>query len=300
MTIIDIERLTTFLKVAQYGSFQQVAEQSFLSQRAVSKQIKQLENDLGVTLFVRGKNKITLTPQGKMFLSSAQDIVNNYMSALSELKRFDQNNQNVLRIGYFSAFEKKLLEDASFKLLQKMPELNLIIREESNEHLVQSLDNGNLDLALSIDYGISPVPVGSELKSVPIFQGQMLMGISTLNPLSTNEEIHPGDLKDYPILYYSPESSTFLLESFLATIPEVQDFERIQRVSSVEQMHLLVALNQAVAFYPGGLLSNRRVSADGHIKYLQIMSKHSQAYTIVALYNPKHDNPLLKSLLQSF
>ncbi|MGL0749268.1 LysR family transcriptional regulator [Secundilactobacillus paracollinoides] len=84
---MDINRLQTFLKIAQYGSFQKVAEKEYVTQRAVSKQMTQLEAELNVTLFNRGKNQISLTPQGHQFLSSAQDIVNNYLSALTELQQ---------------------------------------------------------------------------------------------------------------------------------------------------------------------------------------------------------------------
>ncbi len=149
---MDLNRLKTFLKVAQYGSFKQVADENFITQRAVSKQMRQLEDELNVTLFHRGKNKVTLTPEGHRFISSAQDIVNNYTTALNDLHRSISSDQ-MLRVGYFSVFEKKLLQNALYSLLKVNPKLSLAIREGSNEHLTESVRNGSLDLALSISYG---------------------------------------------------------------------------------------------------------------------------------------------------
>lgn len=298
MISIDINRLRTFLKVAQYGSFKQVAAQEYLTQRAVSKQMTQLEAELNVPLFIRGNNKITLTAQGKVFLTSAQDIVNHYMSALTALQHYDQTQQR-LRVGYFSAFEKHLLQDPLFQLRQQFPRLAVDIHESSNEHLTHNVSNGELDLALSIGYGTASLPDDSTLMAQSIYQGKMVIGVSTLNPLSQHTQLAPTDLRNRPMLYYSPESSTFLLNRFLATMPFIHDYEQIQRVTSTEQMHFLVALDQAYAFYPSGLLSQKQLQADQQINYLPIVDSHTQRYDIVALYDPKNKNPMLKPLLQA-
>lgn len=296
MLLIEINRLRTFLKVAQYGSFKRAAEKTFLTQRAVSKQMTQLENELAVPLFIRGDNKITLTPQGKLFLTSAQDIVNHYVSALTELRQYSQTQQS-LRVGYFSAFEKNLLQNPLFKLRQQFPKLALSVHEMSNEHLTQNVSTGELDLALSIGYGTASLPKASKLMSQPIYHGTMVIGVSTLNPLSQQTTLSPIQLTNRPMLYYSPESSTFLLNRFLATMPFIHDYEQIQRVTSTEQMHFLVALDQAYAFYPSGLLAEKQLQADPQINYLPVADQHTQRYEIVALYDPKNKNPMLKLLL---
>lgn len=296
---MGLNRLKTFLKVAQYGSFKQVADENFITQRAVSKQMRQLEDELNVTLFHRGKNKVTLTPEGHRFISSAQDIVNNYTTALNDLHRSISSDQ-MLRVGYFSVFEKKLLQNALYSLLTVNPELSLTIREGSNEHLTESVRNGSLDLALSISYGQPAVSPQSNLTVRTIFTDEMVMGVSTLNPLSKHSVLTAQDLSTLPILYYSPETSTFLLESFMASMPFLDDYSRIHRVTSTEQMDILVALNQAFAFYPGGLINHRRTSADGQIRYLPISSVLPQSYDIVALYNQVNQNPMLEKLLGEF
>ncbi len=142
---MDLDRLQTFLKVVQYGSFQQVAAREYRSQRTVSKQMTQLENELKVTLFDRGQNRIRLTPQGRLFWASAQDIVNNYTTALTELRQFNVPTDQILRVGYFSAFEQRLLLPALYDLKQQHSELQLVVRQRSNEHLAQQVADGSLD-----------------------------------------------------------------------------------------------------------------------------------------------------------
>lgn len=292
---MDIDRLKTFLQVAQLGSFKQVADKEFRSQRTISKQITQLETELNVQLFNRQANQITLTTQGKFFLATAQDVVNNYTSAVTELQKISQGATEFLNVGYFSAFEKRLLQAGLKQVLLTTPNLELNIRNESNEHLTQSIINGQLDLALSISYGQPAIGSSSNLKSLPIFAGEMVMGVSKLNPVSTKKRLSETDLKSRPILYYSPESSTFLLESFLASTPLLKSRENIQRVSTLEQMNMLVALNQAIAFYPGGLIAQSEQEDD--IAYLHVGNSDQQHYEIVALYRSDNANPMLQSLL---
>ena len=292
---MDLDRLQTFLKVVQYGSFQQVAAREYRSQRTVSKQMTQLENELKVTLFDRGQNRIQLTPQGRLFWASAQDIVNNYTTALTELRQFNVPTDQILRVGYFSAFEQRLLLPALYDLKQQHSELQLVVRQGSNEHLAQQVADGSLDLALSINYGRPAVTPESQLTAVPIYHNQMVIGVSRLNSLSRLSQLPPSALATLPILYYSPESSTFLLESFLASAPFIQNYEQIRRVPSAEQMHLLVALNQALAFYPAGLVPTEH---DEQVAYLPIADDAQQGYDIVALLKLNRSRPLIAKLVQ--
>ncbi|WP_404814658.1 LysR family transcriptional regulator [Secundilactobacillus malefermentans] len=298
MNNLDINLLKTFLSVVQLGSFSKVADKEFLSQRAVSKQISKLEADLGVALFTRNANQIQLTPQGKFFFSSAQDIVNNYSTAVSELNQMNQQSPETLRLGYFSAFEKQLLENALLPVVANHPNLHLTVREESNEHLTESVSNGSLDAALSISYGRPALAPTSRLTEKPIFQGKMVMGVSNLDPLSQQTALSPADLADKSILYYSPESSTFLLESFLASVPFITNFEQIKRVTSLEQMALLVSLNQAFAFFPQGLIAGTNQEL-ANLTLLPISDSKSQTYQIVVIYNTENKNPNLKRFLKT-
>ncbi|GEO74259.1 transcription regulator [Levilactobacillus namurensis DSM 19117] len=297
---MDIDKLKTFLQVAQYGSFKQAAVKQYRSQRAISKQITQIETELGVTLFWRHANRITLTPQGRFFQSSAQDMVNNYTQTLADLQAFNQQARRTLQVGYFSAFEERLLRQALFQMKKRDPNLYLTLREESNEHLVESVRNGSLDAALSINYGQAPTLSSPELATQPIFSGEMVMGVSTLNPLSQQKFLTPADLAGKPVLYYSPESSTFLLESFQARMPFMVDNQQIKRVTSVEQLQMAVALDQAMAFYPAGLLDQSLMTVDSHIVLLPVHQAPRQDYEIVVIYRRGNPNPTLADLFAQF
>ncbi|PIO83344.1 hypothetical protein BSQ39_07145 [Loigolactobacillus backii] len=293
--------MKTFLLVSQLGSFEKAANVELRSQRAVSKKMTSLENELGIQLFDRRTNRIKLTVAGQYFVGTVQDLLQSYQSAVQQLQDVQQHNA-VLRIGYFSIFEAALLHRSLKKLQEKRPATQFVLQELSNEHLTESIVNGNLDLALSINYGIDPLADTPKLGSFDLYQNQMVLGVSPLNPLANKKVVEQADLQGKDILYYSPEGSTFLLESFLFNNPSIQNYEHVRRVSSFEQMQLLVALNQAIAFYPQGLLNSSllaNLQDTRDIIFKPIASPTSkQAYRIIAFYSPSNQNPVLKDYLR--
>lgn len=70
---MNLDQLKVFLTVSELGSFQKAAQANYVSQRAISQQMKRLEDELGVKLFIRGKNRIQLTSAG-IFLKSAAKL----------------------------------------------------------------------------------------------------------------------------------------------------------------------------------------------------------------------------------
>src|SRR5260370_9102553 len=95
---MEIRQVRYFMEVAAGGSFNQAASRLHLTQPAVSRQIKALEEALGVVLLARGKRSVTLTPEGEIFYEEAQDP----LAHINRLVRRVQSNQSraVLRVGY--------------------------------------------------------------------------------------------------------------------------------------------------------------------------------------------------------
>lgn len=184
---MEISRLKTFLYVVQFGSFQKAADKLFLSQRAVSKQISQMEAELNIQLVERRTNRIALTPAGRAFYASAQDVVNNYDHAVSALHETTHQSPH-LKVGYFSRFEQRLLQTALLALAHEQPTIRFTVKEESNEHLAQSIENHELDPALSIQYGNVAINLPG-LTIQPVYTNTMVMGVSQLSPLSRNDHL---------------------------------------------------------------------------------------------------------------
>ena len=294
---MNFDQLNTFITVVETGSFQKTASLEYISQRAVSQSMKKLEDELGFKLFVRGKNKISITNQGQEFYLKAKDVIHSLNVEINSLKNHQANEYTELKIGYFSPFEGALLTDQIILCKKKHPKINFKITEESIEHLISDVSIGILDLAYILDYG-SQEFLNSNLTNQSVYKSKMLIGISKLDPLSTEAEFPLSALREKPILYYSSEKSNYLKQGFLSTLPDNYHNLSVARISTIEQMQMLVSTNQAYAYYPDGLVK-KALTLDSNIKYLPIAGENNtQYFKIQAIYRKNDKNKILKDFLE--
>jgi DNA-binding transcriptional LysR family regulator len=95
---MELRHLRYFAAVAAHGSFSRAAKQLHLTQPALSRQVKSLEDEIGVALIVRGQNTISLTSAGEDFYEEAKDILARVDVAVRRIKTRPQ--EETLRIGY--------------------------------------------------------------------------------------------------------------------------------------------------------------------------------------------------------
>lgn len=293
---MNFTQLNTFITVVETGSFQKAAATQYISQRAVSQSIAKLENELGFKLFERGKNKISITSQGQEFFLKTKEILHSFSVEINSLRHEVATTYQELKVGYFSPFEGALLLQKIFDANQKQPELKIKITEESIEHLISDVSLGILDLAFILDYGDQEF-LTKNLTNKSIFQSKMVIGVSKLDPLSRSTVFPLTALKEKPILYYGPEKTNYLKHAFLATLPEAYQNLPVARISTIEQMQILVSSNQANAYYPDGLLQPTD-SPSEKIEYLPLEGNSSaQNYHVQAIYQKKTEK---KKLIQQF
>lgn len=294
---MDINKLKTFLTVSKSGSFKSAAEKLFLSPRAVSKQMDQIENELGVELFNRNKNSTKLNATGKQFIVTAQDIVNSYNDALTRIQTIDNAPENKLQIGFSSMNQATILQSTFLPYMIKNPNVQIELREESGQRLTNLINRDALDFAVTPFYAINQDIESFEMvKSIKLVEGELLIGISRANKLSENDTISLNQIKDMKLLYYSSSDSSYLRDVFFKKFEGYFEKDMISRVSSLEQRDMLVASNNGVGFYPSPLVKKEQ-SQNPMIKFLKIKDDVNKYYASSFLYNKNNKNPLLKKLI---
>lgn len=108
---MDFEQLQLFIEVTKEGSFDRVAEQNYSTQRTISRKINKLEKELGVTLFLRKSNSISLTRAGIVFADEVQEYLRKMNQTISNLHELQNNDLFNLKIGYYSMFDGVLMRD---------------------------------------------------------------------------------------------------------------------------------------------------------------------------------------------
>lgn len=286
---MDFERLRLFTTVVEEGSFQKAAEKNYVSQRAVSQSMKKLEQELKLQLFMRENNKIIVTQVGEEFYLKVKDMLHNFDVNLKSLQNQTVDPYHELKIGYFSPFEGRLLAKQLVKIRKADPFTNYRVTEESAEHLISDVKLGILDCAYILKYGTHS-EITDELNVKTIYQNNMVIGVSKLNKNYSLSKFPISELYSKPILYYSPEESHYLKKEFLSSLLIAPTDIHLARMSALEQMQMIVALDQAIAYYPNGLI--QEVWADNDlIKFMPLETNNSsQTYRISCIYSKKHAN----------
>ena len=296
---MNLNTLHLFLTVAHDGSFQKAAEHQYLTQRAVSKKISKLEEELNVRLFDRDKNRIELTPAGHYFVKRAREILNDVNDSASSLQLFAQPDTEQLNIGYISAFEGAVLRKNILQYQENTADSSVIfnVLEEDIEKLFTDLATQNLDCAYIFDYGAHHDYKAFNFEHLPITTGRMAIGVSQNSPLAHHDKITLADLNGQQILYYSATGYDYLKQGFYATLSDFNDFTfNFIRVQTFEQMQLQVSIGNAVALFPSGLLQQHS-AFDENIVYLPLEPVANQQFSVELIYSQRHYPPVLRRYL---
>ena|SRR5256714_4197511 len=145
---MEIRQLKAFVAIAETGTFTAAAERVHVTQAAISMQIRQLEMESGVKLFVRAPRRVILTEGGEKLLERAQVILREHDSALHELAALSGAEKGRLRIGSASAMVSgEPLPRILKQLKAKHPGVETSVRSGTSDELVQRLLSGGLDVA---------------------------------------------------------------------------------------------------------------------------------------------------------
>ncbi len=145
--LTKLENYRVFCKVAQHKSFSGAAQELFLSQPAVSQSVRQLEEQLGMQLFVRSSKKVELTPQGSILYEYASSALGLLESAEQQLSGLQTLGAGQLRLGAGDITARHLLLPALERFHQLYPKVHLSIFNRTSASSLELLHAGRIDAA---------------------------------------------------------------------------------------------------------------------------------------------------------
>ena len=162
---MDIRVLKYFLAVAREQSFSVAAERLFLSQPTLSRQIKELEDELGTQLFIRSSKGVTLTEEGMILRARADEIVALMDKTEQEVRKSGEQISGMVYIGAGETYAVKLIADTAKKLNVDHPDIQYSIYSGDASDVLEKLDRGLLDFGIvfqNVDtskYNSIPLPL---------------------------------------------------------------------------------------------------------------------------------------------
>ncbi len=145
---MELRHLRYFLAVAEELNFTKASEKLCISQPPLSRQIKELENELGARLFERNNKKVTLTEAGKYFKEKVVNQLQDLESVVLKTRKISENANGEYRVGYISSiFSNKITKLVQF-LTEKYPFLKIKLYEVSTVKQILALEHNKLDLGI--------------------------------------------------------------------------------------------------------------------------------------------------------
>src|SRR5258705_6579611 len=192
---MELRHLRYFAAVAAHGSFSRAANQLHLTQPALSRQVKSLEDELGVALIVRGQNTISLTSAGEAFYEKAKDILARVDVGVRRIKTRPPGEK--LRIGYVHSLTAGIMPQVVERFQSYDKDVFLELSDLTRETMWQRAAADQIDIA------ILPKSLEARFKGFQWVELQRLapvLVVSKKNPLAKLTRIHPEKLRDKMLL----------------------------------------------------------------------------------------------------
>lgn len=190
----DLRQLRYFVAVAECENVGRAAEQLHISQSPLSRQIAQLEDNLGLALFERRNQRLYLTNDGRTFLAEARGLLKHAERLESLGKRLGRGEEGGLCIGYVNhAIHAGVLPGAVRAIRGERPNIHIALYNMTPREQFEGLRQRSLDIALVCE---PPPKHDPDLRSQPVLDDPMLLAIPAVHPLASKAELTPADLHE--------------------------------------------------------------------------------------------------------
>jgi DNA-binding transcriptional LysR family regulator len=181
---LEISELESFLVLARSLHFRKASEQLFLSQPALSRKIRRLEEKVHGPLFVRTRRKVALTEAGRVLLPKARRLLEDAHSTLAATQAAVEGKAGTLRIGFGIASVAEILPRTILRFRKNYPDVQLEMRDMSSPSQIAALLDGGLDV------GILRMPVAHRnLISIPLFREHLVLVSSAATSYRVRERL---------------------------------------------------------------------------------------------------------------
>ncbi len=251
---MNIKQMHYFVAVAEELHFGRAAERLDMAQPPLSRQIKQIEEDIGAQLFNRGRNAISLTQAGARLYERLQTILADIDDTLLEVKRLGQGAEGRLRIGFVGSSTYGLVPNIIKSFRKNYPHVNLSLIPMNNANLHRALIRREVDVAIT-----RPALRDVEFISRDLSQEPLVAAVPDALPLERSNGISGAEIAAQNVILYPefprPSYADFVLQNF-----ETQGIELPKRVFTMDLQTALslVSIGEGVCIVPASVANAQR------------------------------------------
>ncbi len=208
---MELKHFRLIKTIAEEGSIANSSEKLFLTQSALSHQLRELEERLGFKVFHRSRNRWKLTEQGGELYKLANTVLTTIDQGLQSIEHINEGSKGAVRI----STECYSFYSGLPGFIQKMgilyPNIDVTLAEDATYQPVSKLLSGDIDMAI-----VSDSPATSNLTSVPLFEDEIFAVMHPEHVLAEKSFLEAGDFTQAHLIIHSfPLESVFIYERFL-------------------------------------------------------------------------------------
>ncbi len=286
---IEFRHFKYFLAVAEDLHFRKAAERLYISQPGLSRQIKQMEEELGVKLFKRHNRKVELTEAGTYLKQELKSNFQRLDDLLHHARLLNDGVQGNIRLGFVGSAMQKVIPELLLKFRSTHPNVLFNLNEMDNKKQIKALLNQEIDIGF---VRMERVPKGLEIKS--LYEDTFSLVLPQEHPINESNFDSVIQLKDESFILFDSTYS----ESYYEKVMQIFDdagFSPIVSHSTVNANTIfrLVENNFGVSIVPSILQHGFNLN----IKFIELKNI-PQRTTLKMIWNGNSSNPILKSFLE--
>ncbi len=285
---MDLRQLRYFVAVARERNFTRAAEQLHIAQPPLSRQIQQMEQELGVQLLVRSSRPIRLTDAGRLFYEEAQQVLGRVEQMKDAARRVGHGQRRVISIGFVASTLYAGLPTVVRRLRQARPDADVRLVEMMSGPQVEGLKNGRIDVGFGRMRSSDPSVERQVLR-----EERLVVAIPPAFALAAEDApLKPAALKGQKLVVYPSEPRPSFADQVLSLLGEhgVRP-PQLQEVRDLQTALGLVAAETGVCLIPA---SARFLRSD--LRYRLIDDQ--EATSPVVMSYRRNEDPALIALLR--
>ncbi len=251
---MELRHLRYFIAVATELHFGRAAEKLHIAQPPLSRQIQDLEIELGFELFTRTKRTVALTPAGQAFLAEVNQIFQQLDRSIDIGRKTSRGELGQISIGFVGSATYNILPVMLQQFRDRYPDVQIELHELTTDRQLIWLREGRIDIGL-----IRPPIIDKDLNSQVIFQEPLVVALPTNHHLAELTKIDLSSLKSEPFILFPRQLAPGLYDPIIAMCltagfsPQV-----VQECIQMQTIVSLVSANMGVSILPASIQEAQR------------------------------------------
>ena len=287
---LELRHIRYFLTVAEDLHFRKAADRLYISQPGLSKQIREMEEHLGIQLFERHSRKVSLTKAGSFLQEALTRHTKELSSILQHAKLLNDGFLGDLKFGYVGSAMQHIIPELLLTFREQYPEVLFHLKEMDNQQQIEGL------LSLDLDIGfvrLERVPKGLQIH--PVLDEPFCLVLPASHAITPSNFQHLSQLSEESFILFDPKYSPSYYEKVMQIFDDSQ-FTPIVKHNTIHagSIYKLVENHFGVSIVPKSLISPHWEN----VQFIELTAI-KQRTVLSAVWNEENRNPVLQGLLSA-